>query len=215
MVAPGVGSGADNLVDQFDMLVELVFQPLRVTMDALESLVASLLEREGFWVRSCVKVELTKEEKCIIGRPSSPRWELDLVAYKGGTNELRVVECKSYLDSRGVSFAGFDGSDERYASRFKLFNEGQLRQVVFQRLVAQMSDEGRIALNPHVTLCLVAGKIASDHDRDLLRRHFEKNEWLLWDDEWLRKRLKKIADGGYENDVTDVVAKIILRSHRG
>ena len=32
-------------------------------MDSFESLVATLLGREGFWVRSSFKVELTKAEK--------------------------------------------------------------------------------------------------------------------------------------------------------
>ena len=76
-------------------------------MNSFESLVGMLLEREGFWVRHSVKVNLTKEEKRNIGRPSSPRWELDLVAYKGATNELKIVECKSYLDSVGVSLASY------------------------------------------------------------------------------------------------------------
>jgi len=181
-------------------------------MDAFESLVASLLEREGFWVRSCVRVELSKEDKRFIGRPSSPRWELDLVAYKGGTNELRLVECKSYLDSRGVTVSAVDGSDQRYAPRFKLFNEAPLREVIFRRLASQMREQGSTLPDPQVTLCLVAGKIASDHDRQLLREHFDKNGWLLWDDEWLRNALEKIACGGYENQIADVVAKII---HRG
>ena len=56
-------------------------------MDSFETLVGSLLEKDGFWVRTSVKVELTAEEKRKIGRPSSPRWELDLVAYKAKSNE--------------------------------------------------------------------------------------------------------------------------------
>ncbi|MFH1923025.1 MAG: hypothetical protein ABIP48_24440, partial [Planctomycetota bacterium] len=61
-------------------------------MDAFESVIASILDRQGFWTRTEVKVELTKQEKRDIGRPSSPRWEIDVVAYQPGTNELRVVE---------------------------------------------------------------------------------------------------------------------------
>ena len=72
-------------------------------MDAFEQLVSEILWIEGHWVRTSVKVELTKEEKKIICRPSSPRWELDIVAYCGRDNVLRVVECKSYIDSRGVA----------------------------------------------------------------------------------------------------------------
>jgi hypothetical protein len=51
-------------------------------MDSFETLVGSLLEKDGYWVRTAMKVDLTKEEKRKIGRPSTPRWELDLVAYK-------------------------------------------------------------------------------------------------------------------------------------
>jgi hypothetical protein len=50
-----------------------------------------LLRRDGYWTATSVKVELTKEEKRKINRPSSPRWEIDVVAYKGSTNELLAV----------------------------------------------------------------------------------------------------------------------------
>ena len=63
-------------------------------MDSFELVVASILEREGYWVRASYKVELTKEEKRSIGKPSAPRWEIDVLAYKASTNELLVVECK-------------------------------------------------------------------------------------------------------------------------
>jgi hypothetical protein len=74
-------------------------------MDAFEQVVAGLLFREGYWVTQGYKVELTKEEKRLIGKPCSPRWEIDLLAYKGSTKELLAVECKSYLDSVGVPAA--------------------------------------------------------------------------------------------------------------
>jgi len=65
-------------------------------MDAFESLVAMLLRHDGYWTIPSFKVNLTKEEKRAIGRHSSPRWELDLIAYKGSTNEILAVECKSF-----------------------------------------------------------------------------------------------------------------------
>jgi len=49
-------------------------------LDAFEQLVSEILWMEGYWVRTSVKVELTKEEKHLIGRHSSPRWEIDIVA---------------------------------------------------------------------------------------------------------------------------------------
>jgi hypothetical protein len=46
-------------------------------MDAFEQVVSEIFWRRGFRVRSSVKVELTPQDKKEIGRPSSPRWELD------------------------------------------------------------------------------------------------------------------------------------------
>lgn len=102
-------------------------------MDAFEQVVSEILWMDGYWVRTSVKVDLTKEEKVSIGRPSSPRWELDIVAYSGRDNMLRVVECKSYLDSRGVALKAFDGTDAKSAERYKLFSNDNLRTVVFGR----------------------------------------------------------------------------------
>jgi len=103
-------------------------------MDAFEQVVSEILWLQGNWVRQSVKVELTKEKKRAIGRHSSPRRELDIVAYSGSENLLRVVECKSYLDSRGVVLRAMDGTDEKAAKRFKLFTDRVLRKVVFRAL---------------------------------------------------------------------------------
>jgi hypothetical protein len=100
-------------------------------MDAFEAVVAMLLRREGYWIIPSFKVDLTKEEKRTIDRRSSPRWEIDLVAYKGATNELVAVECKSFLDSRGVIFQ--DGSLQP-ESTYKLLTEPKLREVVLTHL---------------------------------------------------------------------------------
>lgn len=180
-------------------------------MNAFESLVAMLLRRDGYWVQPSFKVELTKEEKRRIGRPSSPRWELDLIAYKGKGNELLVVECKSYLDSPGVRFKGVDGSDAKHAVRYKLFNEDTLRKIVLDRLVTQLVGSGACADSPSVRLCLAAGKIATKDDRSKLRKHFERKRWLLFDDEWLHDRLETVSESGYEDEIATIVAKLLMR----
>jgi hypothetical protein len=117
-------------------------------VDAFEQLVSEILWMSGFWVRTSVKVELTKEEKRLIGRHSSPRWELDIVGYSARKNVLQVVECKSYMDST---------------------------------------------------------------DRKAIRAQFEAQGWDLWDEPWLRDHLKRMAEQGYENQVSAVVAKLLLR----
>lgn len=183
-------------------------------MDSFEAVVKMLLEKEGFWVRSSFKVELTKEEKRAISRPSSPRWELDLVAYKGKGNELRVVECKSYLDSAGVKFGGFDGTDRGQSTRYKLFVEPILRKTVIGRLVKQLKASGAVAPNPKVVLCLAAGKVAGENERAKVKAHFKKKKWLFLDEVWLKKKLKSISSIGYEDEVATIVTKLLLRKEK-
>jgi hypothetical protein len=182
-------------------------------MDSFEQLVAEILWREGYWVRTSVKVELTKEEKREIEIPSSPRWELDVVAYKAKENALLIVECKSYLDSRGVRFQGFDGSNTKAANRFKLFNKPTVRKVVFDRLKKQLTGLGFCSRNPSLTLCLACGRIPNEGERQKIKNHFRRKGWQLWNEIWLRDRLRSMAAGDYENHVSAVVAKLLLRGH--
>lgn len=180
-------------------------------MDAFEQLVSEILWHEGYWVRTSVKVELTKAEKREIGRPSSPRWELDIVAYSGRENMLRAIECKSYLDSRGVAISGFVNPTPDAASRYKLFNEPTTRRVVLDRLCRQFVENGACAERPAVRLGLACGKISSDADRDALKKHFAEQNWDLYDEAWLRAHLTRMAKGSYENQVSAVVAKLLIR----
>jgi len=178
-------------------------------MDAFEAVVASILQRQGFWTLTSVKVELTKTEKRAIGRHSTPRWELDVVAYRGSSNELRVVECKSFLDSPGVECGAFDGTNKAAEKRYKLFCDSTLRRVVFRRLQKQLISGGFCSKNPTLTLCLAAGKIHGDES--WLRAHFEKRGWLLLGPDYIRSELKTFRDSGYENSVAAVVTKLLLR----
>lgn len=180
-------------------------------MDAFESLMESLLRREGYWTATSVKVELTRQQKIAIGRPSSPRWELDLVAYKARSNELLVVECKSYLDSRGVTFRR--GQFEP-AQRYKLFTEPKLRQVILRALEAQLVKSGACRPRPKTKLGLAAGRVASGTDREALEMFFRKHGWELFDDARIRGMLHRTKDADYENDVALVATKILLADAR-
>ncbi|MGA9851713.1 MAG: hypothetical protein WBR15_02130 [Gammaproteobacteria bacterium] len=180
-------------------------------MDAFESLVGFLLEKEGYWVRRNLKVELTPEDKKKIKRPTSPRWEVDVLAYKAKSNELLVVECKSYLDSTGVRAHGLDGTNADAGQQYKLFNDSTLRKVILARLVKQLVSYGLCAPRPTVTLCLAAGNIASETDRESIGKICERHGWRLYDDAWIKEKLLRLSRSGYENDVASYVAKILLR----
>ena len=79
----------------------------RCAMDHFESIIKTLLEAEGYWVRQSFKVNLTKEEKRQIGKPSIPRPEIDLLALHFARNEVLAFEAKSFLDSPGVKLLIF------------------------------------------------------------------------------------------------------------
>lgn len=183
-----------------------------MNMDAFENVVAAILQRQGYWTLTSVKVELTKVEKRAIERHSTPRWELDIVAYSGRENELLVVECKSFLDSPGVECGAFDGTKPAKAKRYKLFCDDTLRRVVLRRLQRQLVKVGFCARNPKVKLCLAAGKIRGDED--WLRSYFERKGWVLYGPGYIYKELTKLCDEGYENSVAAIVTKILLRSKK-
>ncbi len=138
-------------------------------MDAFEQVVSEIPGTVGLWVRTSINVELTPKQKALIGRPTSPRWELDIVAYSGLENLLYAVERKSYLNSRRVTFAGLTGADTATAGRYKLFSKANdtLRKVVFDRLKTQLNEPPTTASlpNPKVRLCLAREHIASAGDR--------------------------------------------------
>lgn len=179
-------------------------------MDAFEQLAAEILWNEGYWVRTGVKVELTREDKLRIGRPSSPRWEIDLVAYHPATDELLALECKSYLDSGGVHAAHFE-CGSRYAHRYKLFHDEVLRQTVLDRLKAQFVERGLCRSEAQVKLGLIHAH-ASAFNAALLADRFTTNGWLLFGPDWLRTKLSLVAGQGYDNSIAAVVAKILLRN---
>lgn len=179
-------------------------------MNAFEQIVRTVLERQGYWVRSGFRVDLSKSEKRAIGRPSNTRWELDLLAYKGAKNELLVVECKSYLDSRGTVSASFNRRHAA-AARYKLFVEPRLRHIVFRRLLAQLKDVGACASTPRIKLCLAVARIPTERERRQLTARFAKKGWVLFDDLWIRNAIKNFAETRYEDDVATVAAKILLR----
>ena len=177
-------------------------------MDAFESLIATLLRRQGYWTTTSFKVQLTKEEKRTMGIPSSPRWELDVLAYSGAKNELLVVECKSYLDSPGVAFV--EGSFD-HPERYKLFTRPLVRKQVLGRLKKQLVEAGQCAPKPSITLALATGKISTRTNRQEFEKHFKKHKWQLYDDDWIRGQLAELEVSAYENEISHVCAKILLR----
>jgi hypothetical protein len=154
-------------------------------------------------------VKLKPEEKRDIGRATSPRWEIDVVAYRPPKKELWAVECKSFFDSTGVLAAPFVVEGHKGASRYKLFTESGTRRVVLAALSRQLVEEGALAKELAPRLCLAAGKIANQRDHETLRKHFSKEGWELFGPAELQRGLVELASRGYENSPALLAAKLM------
>lgn len=75
----------------------------------------------------------------------------------------------------------------------------------------QLAASGACGNAPKIQLSLAAGKVRNDADRAAIHAYFEEQGWELWDEAWLRDRLRHMSQQGYENQVSAVVSKLLLR----
>lgn len=182
-------------------------------MDALEAIYAAILENQGYWVKQNYKVRLVKEDKVAIGRQSHPdTYELDIIAFKPSEDKLLIVECKSYLDSGGVWSVCFVPG-HKYNKRYKMFTNDVLREIVYRRIVEQLTAQGLLSHGepPTVALGLVAGKIWKNDD-EKLQALFDENGWFLVPPSQVKAELAALIDSSYVNDPVVMAAKILLRA---
>ncbi len=179
-------------------------------MDSFERLICELLSADGWWTMQGFKVELTPEEKKRIGKPSSPRWEIDVLAYNRRDDELRVIECKSFLDSRGVKAADIINAKSGAKSRYKLFVDPVLRDTVIEALRRQCINSGLISEKTRLTLWLAAGNIRHETDEAALAKHLKVNGWGLLPPSEIKKRLQALVGKRFQDSVTNLVVKLLL-----
>jgi hypothetical protein len=179
-------------------------------MNSFENIVRVLLERENLWVRQSEKVDLTKEEKRRIGKPSIPRPELDLVALNFAQNRIIVVEAKSYLDSPGVSLDELRIQHDVMQGRYKLFTCERYREIVFERLREDYINQGLADAESTFTLGLAAGKVYRDQTEEL-RAFFAERGWFFWGPDDIAIRVRKLSQAKYEDDPVVMTAKLLQR----
>jgi hypothetical protein len=180
-------------------------------MDHFESIVATLLEADGYWVRRSFKVNVTREEKRIIGKHSIPRPEIDLVAYNPGREHVLALEAKSFLDSPGVDIKELQQDHIVPEGRYKLFTSRPYREVVLARLHSDLMECGMLRAETRITLGLVAGKVRSGGG-DQLRSFLTERGFMYWGPDDIRSKVTALAARGYENDPAIITAKILMRS---
>jgi hypothetical protein len=179
-------------------------------VDHFEAVVHTLLESEGYWVRSSYRVALSKEQKRETGKASIPRPEIDLLALHVKRNEVLLLEVKSYLDSPGVKLADLSKEHDTAEGRYKLFTSKKYRSIVIGCLQQQLLDAGAINEATTLKLGLAAGKVYQGRS-EALRAHLEAVGCFFWLPQDIRSKVAALADGPYENNATTITAKVLLR----
>ena len=110
-------------------------------MDFFELLVKTILDEKGYWTRQSYKVSLCKSDKKLLGRLTMPRTEIDLLALNQVSNELLIVEVKSYLNSAGVITKDLSLTFDTPEGPYKLFTCKFYREAVIKQLRKQLISE--------------------------------------------------------------------------
>ena len=124
------------------------------------------------------KVNLTKQEKKQIGKPSIPRPEIDLLAFKAQISRGNCSEAKSYLDSPGVRLADIQEEFQIQEGRYKMFTCTNYRNVVLNRLMQDLKDLGMVGDEIKIKLGLVAGHIYQGRSEEI-RNYFTSKGWFF------------------------------------
>ena len=179
-------------------------------MDHFENIVRLLLENEGYWVVSSFKVNLSKEEKARTGKPTIPRPEIDLIAYRPGNGYITAIEAKSFLDSTGVSASSLEERYEVATGKYKLFTTPSYREIVFSRLSQDLVDRGFLTDELPIKLGLAAGKVKRG-DEARIEEIMHREDWEYWSPKLIKEGIIALAEQGYENEAVYISAKILLR----
>ena len=176
-------------------------------MNHFEELCKYLLERENYWVRTNVKVDVTKEEKASFGKPTSPRPEMDIVAYRAKDNRLLILEVKSFLNSSGVHIEQVRQKDPKYDG-YKILTGKKYQKVVSKRLISDFIRDGLIKPNPKVQFGLIAGKISKNQFSEFYKLS-EERDWFFWGPKELKDRVIALQGLAYEDNPFVVTSKVM------
>ena len=151
---------------------------------------------------------MTKEEKRRTGKPSIPRPEIDLIAYRPRDNRLIVMEVKSFLDSPGVRVEHLQEEFDIATGGYKLFTCRLYREIVLERLLNQLKATGMLLTDPDIQLWLAPGQIYRNQTTEMSDL-FKQRNWLLWPPEVIAEKLRAIALTGYAIDPFIMTAKVL------
>lgn len=178
-------------------------------MDAFEEIAGTLLLNEKYWIRHSVKVNLTKEEKVEIGKPTTSRPEIDIVAFDVVQNILFLLEAKSFLDSSGVIYEEVIEINENPSGRYKILTSEKYQKTIVARLRSDWLYAGIINEKTEFRFGLIAGNINKNKELEL-KKYFTEKNWFFWGPTILKEKLTALSQKGYENCIITIAIKLML-----
>ena len=183
-------------------------------MDYFEQIAIKYYESKGYWTRCGYKIELEGLDPATragLVKPTDPRPEIDVIAFKPGGKELLIIECKSFLDSGGIKDASFE-EGHKHNKRYKLFTDRQKSDALKAQLIKQLvKEELLINDKARTQLVLFAGNVHG-RDAEKLKKRFKDAGWQLVDQAAIVAFLEKLSTSRYENDPITIVSKLLLRN---
>lgn len=179
-------------------------------MDAFEEIIGHLLREDKFLVHHSVKINLNRQDRQAIKKPSSPRPEIDIAAFSPNTDTIYLLEVKSFLDSPGVVLEDVIIQQEHQTGRYKLLTAENYRNVLRERFLADWRATGHLKPSTKISFGLVAGNVYRNREQEM-QEYFRRKNWLFWGPTDIRNKLCRLAEKGYENNAVTIVAKILTR----
>lgn len=179
-------------------------------MDAFEEIVGVLLDNDKYWVRHSVKVQLTKEEKTKINKPSTPRPEIDIIAFDVINNIVFLIEAKSFLDSGGVVYEKVVESNKFPTGKYKILTSKLYQNTITSKLKKDWILAGLINEKTKFSFGLIAGKVYKNKEAELIE-HFNKKNWFFWGPTTIKQKLIELSKKGYENSTITIVTKLMTK----
>ena len=179
-------------------------------MNQFEQLIRILLEQKGYWVKTNVKVNLSKEDKARLGKPSMPRPDIDVVALCMKTNTLYLLEVKSYLDSNGVYPEHVTHSTPRW-DKYKLLTNDMYRDLVIGTLRQALLNSGECNEETKVKVGLIAAKVHKNRI-DTLKEYCHNADMFFWGPDDIGQGLRDLEKQGYADNMAMIITKLLLRN---
>ena len=182
-------------------------------MDSFEEIAGLLLINDKYWVRHSVKVYLTKEEKIKINKPSTPRPEIDIVAFDVINNTVFLIEVKSFIDSGGVVYEKVVENNKFPTGKYKILTSKLYQDTIISRLKNDWISADLINKKTKFSFGLIAGNIYKNKEDELIK-HFNKNNWFFWGPTIIKQKLIELSKKGYENSTITIVTKLMTKKTR-